>query len=141
MRSASINISTCKSARVPLVFNIFPSFPLASTWAGPFKHATSLPQVADDIFHHTTRALASHPVTPVDPTDPSQPQTVLSETSSKVPLSRARCSHPPTLRPAATALNPFEVHVRLLELRRPGYVSYSTNACACICISHVYKCG
>ena len=71
--------------------------------------------ISDDI------PVSSHTVTPDDPTDPSHPQTVLSpELRPKSSLPR---SHPSTPRSAATALNPFEVRAKLLELRQPGYES------------------
>jgi pentatricopeptide repeat protein len=71
--------------------------------------------ISDDI------PLSSRPVTPVDPTDPSQPQTVLEpELRLKTPPPRSRISTP---RLTTSALNPFEVRARLLELRQPGYES------------------
>lgn len=72
---------------------------------------TSYAAISDDV------PLPSHPVTPVDPTDPSHPQTVLSpELHPKSPPRRERPSTP-------SALDPFEVRARLLELRQPGYES------------------
>jgi hypothetical protein len=61
-----------------------------------------------------------HPQRPV--VDPSQPQTVLSpELRPKSPLPRSRPSTPSAA--TSTALNPFEVRVRLPELRQPGFES------------------
>jgi pentatricopeptide repeat protein len=77
--------------------------------------ATSYTGISDDI------PPPSHPVTPVDPTNPSQPQTVLApELRPKTPPRRSR---PSTPRSATSALDPFEVRARLLELRQPGYES------------------
>ena len=71
--------------------------------------------ISDDI------PVPSHPVTPVHPTDPSQPQTVLSpELRPKSPPRRSRPSTPGS---TTSALNPFEVRARLLELRQPSYES------------------
>ncbi|KAH9007270.1 hypothetical protein EDB86DRAFT_2870952 [Lactarius hatsudake] len=76
---------------------------------------TSYGGISDDI------PSSSLPVTPVDPTDPSQPQTVLSpELPPKSPPPRSR---PSTPGPTTSALNPFEVRARLMELRQPGYKS------------------
>jgi pentatricopeptide repeat protein len=77
--------------------------------------ATSYTGISDDI------PSPSHPVTPVDPTDPSHPQTVISpELRSKSPARRSRSSTPGS---TTSALDPFEVRARLLELRQPGYES------------------
>lgn len=77
--------------------------------------STSYVGISDDI------PLSSRPVTPVDPTDPSQPQTVLSpELRSKSPPPRSHSSNPGH---TTSALSPFEVRAKLLELRQPGHES------------------
>ena len=129
----ALNIFMCKSARVPLLSST--SFlPTSLHLGGPIQTcyiATPGSQPHISPYHPCPR------LSPCDTCRPNGPQAVLSETSSKVPLSHARHSRPPTLRSTATALNPFEVHVRLLELWWPGCASYSTNAWTyCVLVSH-----